>query len=170
MRNGTKHKMIPLLSPFTTCVLSRLFCQMKRQMCRPWDCSGLFLYPDLTTRGLTGQLIPIPNPIYIDKKKQNLEQELPSLLQSYELWGKQPFVSDFSRLLRHAKEKGRDPTRYSKKTRDPTGKTNFETLYCFKDIPGSVNMRKPTRTGVLAFTSLKITGFRNTEGIGEGPL
>ena len=26
------------------------------------------LIPDLTTRGLTGQLIPIPNPIYIEKK------------------------------------------------------------------------------------------------------
>ena len=33
------------------------------------------------------------------EKKQDLEQELPSLLQSYELQGKQPFVSDFSRLL-----------------------------------------------------------------------
>ena len=44
-----------------------------------------------------------------------MEQELPSLLQSYELQGKQPFVSDFSRLLRHAIEKGRSPILYSKK-------------------------------------------------------
>ena len=36
-----------------------------------------------------------------------MEQELPSLLLSYELRGKQPFVSDFSRLLQHAIEKGR---------------------------------------------------------------
>ena len=68
MRNGTKHKMMPLLSPFTTCVLSRLFCQIKWQTCRSRDCSGLFLYPDRTTWGLTGQLIPIPYPIYIEKK------------------------------------------------------------------------------------------------------
>ena len=43
-------------------------------------------------------------------------------MQSYELRGKQPFVSDFSRLLRHAIEKGRGPILYSKKTRDPTGR------------------------------------------------
>ena len=48
-------------------------------------------------------------------KKMDLEQELPSLLQSYELRGKQPFVSDFSRLLRHAIEKGRGPILYSEK-------------------------------------------------------
>ena len=33
------------------------------------------------------------------EKKQDLEQELPSLLQSYELRGKQSFVSDFSSCL-----------------------------------------------------------------------
>ena len=49
------------------------------------------------------------------EKKKDLEQELPSLLQSYELRGKQPFVSDFSRLLRHATEKGRGPIPCSKK-------------------------------------------------------
>ena len=119
MKNGTKHKMMPLLLPFMTCVLSRLFCQMKWQMCRSWDCSDLFLYPDYTTRGLTGQLIPIPYPIYIEKKIQDLEQELPSLLQSYELRGKQPFISDFSRLLRHAIEKGRGSILYSKKNPGP---------------------------------------------------
>ena len=32
------------------------------------DYSGSFLYPDYTTRGVTGQLIPIQNPIYIKKK------------------------------------------------------------------------------------------------------
>ena len=33
-----------------------------------------------------------------EKKISDLEQELPNLLQSYELRGKQTFVSDFSRL------------------------------------------------------------------------
>ena len=42
------------LSPFTTCVLTRLLCQMKWQMCRSRECSSLFLYPDYITRGLTG--------------------------------------------------------------------------------------------------------------------
>ena len=37
---------------------------------------------------------------YLHREKiKNLEQELLSLLQSYELWGKQTFVSDFSRIL-----------------------------------------------------------------------
>ena len=45
---------------------------------------------------------------YLHRKKiKDLEQDLPSLLQSYELRGKLPFVSDFCRLLRHAIEKGR---------------------------------------------------------------
>ena len=33
------------------------------------------------------------------EKKQDFEQELPNLLQSYELQGKQSFVSDFSSCL-----------------------------------------------------------------------
>ena len=46
-----------------------------------------------------------------------------SLLQSYELGGKQPFISDVSRLLRHAIETGRGPILYSKKKAwDPTGR------------------------------------------------
>ena len=47
----TKHKMMPLLSPFTTCMLSLLFRQMKWQMWRSRDCSGLFLYPRLNHTG-----------------------------------------------------------------------------------------------------------------------
>ena len=43
------------------------------------------------------------------EKILDLEQEPPKLLQSYELLGKQPFVSDFSRLLRHATDKGWGP-------------------------------------------------------------
>ena len=42
-------------------------------------------------------------------------------MQSYELRGKQPSVSDFSRLLRHAIEKGRGPILYSEKPPGPHG-------------------------------------------------
>ena len=40
------------------------------------------LIPRLSTRGLTGRMIPNPNPNNIEKKIQDLEQKLPSLLQS----------------------------------------------------------------------------------------
>ena len=40
----------------------------KWQMCRLRDCSGLFLYRNKTTWSLTGQVISIPNSIYIEKK------------------------------------------------------------------------------------------------------
>ena len=50
----------------------------------------------------------------------DLDQELPSLLLSYELQGKQPFISDFSRLLLHVIEKGRGPILYSKKKKKKT--------------------------------------------------
>ena len=53
-----------------------------------------------------------------------MEQELPSLLQSYELQGKQPFVSDFSRFLQHALEKCGGPILYSKKNPGPHGDEN----------------------------------------------
>ena len=49
-------------------------------------------------------------------------------MQSYKLRGKQPFVSDFSRLLRHAMKKGRGPVLYSKKTRDPTGRHRLNLI------------------------------------------
>ena len=52
-----------------------------------------------------------------------MEQGLLSLLQSYELWEKQPFMSDFSSLLRHAIENlGRAPILYSKKPWTPKGR------------------------------------------------
>ena len=58
---------------------------------------------------------------YLHREKiQDLKQEPPSLLQSYELGGKQPFISDFSRLLLHAIEKGRGPILYSKKKKSGT--------------------------------------------------
>ena len=58
----------------------------------------------------TGSHRPIDShskPYLHREKVEDLEQELPNLLQSYELQGKQPFVYDFSRILRHAIEKGR---------------------------------------------------------------
>ena len=123
MRNGTKHKMMPLLSPFMTCVLSCLFCQMKWQMCRSRDCSGLFLYAIKPQRGLTGQLIPIPYPIYIEKKKNriwNKNYQACCNPMNYEESSHLSF--DFSRLLRHAVEKSRGPILYSKKkNQDLTG-------------------------------------------------
>ena len=65
-----------------------------------------------------------------------MEQELPSLLQSYELRGKQPFVSDFSRRLRHAIEKGRGLILYSKKkTSGPHGDTPVLTQLFFPKPP-----------------------------------
>ena len=129
MRNATKHKMMPLLSPFTICVLSRLFCQMKWQMCRSRDRSGLFLFPDKNHMGSHRPTDSHSKPIYIEKKNLDLEQDLPSLLQSYELRGKQPFVSDFSRLLRHAIEKGRGPIlKRKKKKPGPHGDTTAQFI------------------------------------------
>ena len=54
------------------------------------------------------------------EKREDLEQDLPSLLQSYKLRGMQPFISDFSRLSRHAIEKGRSPIPNSKKKKPRT--------------------------------------------------
>ena len=66
-----------------------------------------------------------------------MEQELPNLLQSYELRGKQPLVSDFSCLLRHATEKGRAPILYSKKKNGtPRGFSKF------KEFPNDKNVTK----------------------------
>ena len=64
-----------------------------------------------------------------------MEQELPSLQQSYKLRGKQPFVSDFSRLLRHAIEKGRGPILYNKKNPGTPRGLGVKTLK-FKETGG----------------------------------
>ena len=51
------------------------------------------LIPRLNHTGSHRTIDSHPYPIYIEKKNiLGLEQELPSLLQSYELRGKQPFV------------------------------------------------------------------------------
>ena len=67
-------------------------------------------------------MIPIPNPIYIKKNNIGIgtrTTQPAAILRK--LRGKQPFVSDFSRLLRHAIEKGRGPILYSKKNPGPHG-------------------------------------------------
>ena len=75
------------------------------------DCGTAVVYSytlDQTTRCLIEQAILIPNPtcIYIEKKNIRFVTRITNLLQSYELRGKQLFVSHFSRFLRHALEKG----------------------------------------------------------------
>ena len=68
------------------------------------------------------------------KKKLDLEQELPSLLQCNELWEKQPFVSDFSRLFRHAIGRGLIP--YSKINTGPCRDKVVQNLgLCCKGLP-----------------------------------
>ena len=75
---------------------------------------------------------------YLHREKiYDLEQELPSLLQSYELRGKRPLVSDLSCLLRHAIEKGRAPILYSKK--EPWTSGGFSKL---KEFPNDENVTK----------------------------
>ena len=86
-------------------------------------------------------------------------QELPSLLQSYELRGKQPFVSDFGLLLRHAIEKGRGPILYSKK--NPGTSWGADTM---KQIGNSIMKREKHRLVQYIQgkneTSLKINDLR----------
>ena len=67
---------------------------------------------------------------YLHREKiYDLEQELPNLLQSYKLRRKQPFVSDFSRLLRHAIEKGSGPIlHWEKKRKNGTPRGTFPKL------------------------------------------
>ena len=88
----------------------------------------------------------------------DLKQELPSLLQSYELQGKQLLVSDFSRLLRHATEKSRAPTLYGKKKPGTPG--GFSK---FKEFPNDENVTKQKpfqrvdmeKISIRSFTELK---------------
>ena len=60
---------------------------------------------------------------YLHQEKKNIRfgTTITNLLQSYELRGKQWLVSQFSRLLQHAIEKGQSPILYTKKTQDPMG-------------------------------------------------
>ena len=58
--------------------------------------------------------------LFTSRNKHRIwNKELPNLLLSYELRGKQMFVSDFSGLLRHAIKKGRGPILLQWKTPGP---------------------------------------------------
>ena len=121
MRNGTKHKMMPLLSLFYD---MRAVTFLLPDEMADLSIAGLqwfILIPRLNHTGSHRPTDSHSKPYLHREKISDLEQELPSLLQSYELRGKQPFVSDFSRLVRHAIEKGRGPILYSKKTPGPQG-------------------------------------------------
>ena len=90
----------------------------------PDEMAGLQWFILIPRLNHTGSHRPIDShskPYLHREKILDLEQELPSLLQSYGLRGKQPFVSDFSRLIRRAIEKGRGPIPYSKKEPRPYG-------------------------------------------------
>ena len=56
---------------------------------------------------------------YLHRKIIRFGTRITNLLQSYELRGKQSFVSHFSRLLRHAIDKGWGPILYTKELWDP---------------------------------------------------
>ena len=89
--------------------------------------------------------------LHREKKIWYIEQKLPSLLQSYGLRGKQSFVSDFSRLLRHVIEKGRGPV-----PRDPTGST-----YVKNDLALDSPQNKATvGKGKIRLNLSQMTNFR----------
>ena len=116
MRNGKKHEMMPFfLVAFynmraVTFVLPDEIADVSIKRLQ-W----FILIPRLNHTGSHRPVDSHSIPYLHREKIKDLEQELPSLLQSYKLRGKQPFVSDFSRLLRRAIEKGRGPILYSKK-------------------------------------------------------
>ena len=60
---------------------------------------------------------------YLHTQKKNIRfwRKISNPMQSYELWGKQLFLSHFSRLLQHAIEKGWGPILYTKITLGPHG-------------------------------------------------
>ena len=73
----------------------------------------------------TGSHRPFQTPFTSRKKKYTrFGTRITNLLQSYELRGKQSSVSHFSRILRHAIEKGRGPMLYTKKP-GPHGTRTF---------------------------------------------
>ena len=113
MRNGTKHKMMPLLLPFTICMLSRLFCQIKWQMCNRGT-AVVYSYTPIKQHSVS-QANHFPfQTLFISRKKYRIwNKNYPACCNFKE--GRTSFVSDFSHLLRHAIEKGRGPILYSKK-------------------------------------------------------
>ena len=63
-----------------------------------------------------------PFQILFTSREKNIRfgTRITNLLQSYELRGKQWFISNFSRLLGHVIEKGHGPILYTKISQDPT--------------------------------------------------
>ena len=112
MRNGKK--MTSLLSPFTTSMLSRLI-ELPDEM-EDVSISGLqwfILIPRLNHTGSHRPKDSHSKPNLHREKNIRFERRITNLLQSYDLRGKQSFVSHFSRLLRHTIEKGRGPILYT---------------------------------------------------------
>ena len=108
MSNETKHKMMHLLRHACCHV-----CSARRSgKCVDRGTAVVYSYTRLKHTGCHRPIYSHSIPYLHREKIYDLEQELPSLLQSYELRGKQPLVSDFSRLLRHAIKKGRAPILY----------------------------------------------------------
>ena len=81
----------------------------------------LILIPQLNHAGSHRPNDSRSKPYLHREKSIRLGTGITNLLQSYELRGKQSFISHLSRLIRHAIEKGRGPILYTKKCQDPTG-------------------------------------------------
>ena len=103
-------------------------------------------------------------PYLHQEKNIGLEQELPSLLHSFEILGKQLFVSGFSCLLLHAIEKGRGLILYSKKNPGPHGEVQIEAfaddkiklakmmIFVFDRIVNVVGKVKMLATSIVSFS------------------
>ena len=120
MRNGTKHKMMPLLSPFTTCAVTFVLPDEMADV----SIAGLqwfILISRLNHMGSHGPNDSHSIPYLHQEKNIGFGTRTTQPAAILRITGKKPFISDFSRLLRHAIEKGRGPILYSKKPRDPLG-------------------------------------------------
>ena len=79
------------------------------------------LIPRLNHTGVTQASDSHSKPYLHREKIIRFGTRITNLLQSFELRGKQSFVSHFSCLLRHAIENGQGPILYPKIPWDPTG-------------------------------------------------
>ena len=96
------NKMMPLLSPFMTCMLSSLFHQMKWTDVLIAGLHWFILIPRLNHMGSHRPSDSRSKP-YLHRGKKNIRfgTRITNLLQPYELRGKQSFLSHLS-LLQHA--------------------------------------------------------------------
>ena len=117
--------MRPLLSPFTTCMLSHLFCQMEWQMCWSRVFSGFFYTPIKPHRVSQAKWFPFQTRIGSRKKWKiwNKNHQPGAILRIRKL-----FVSHFSHLLRHAIEKDLGTILWTLKFRGPMGLKAFENI------------------------------------------